>query len=89
MTQLQFQTMSQVLLRKLKKKLPAKYASAIAAKSSQLSLRRIRGVFNGEVTDPKKVKEVILVAKLVIAENQEITSLLTPKTMSIKSKKVK
>lgn len=81
--------MSQLLLIKLKKKLPAKYAAAIAAKSSQLSLRRIRGVFNGEVTDPKKVKEVILVAKDVIAENEEITNLLAPKTMKAKSKKVK
>ncbi len=81
--------MSQVLLRKLKKKLPAKYASAIAEKSSQLSLRRIRGVFNGEVTDPKKVKEVVLLAQEIIAEKEELNSLLQQKTKPAKSKKVK
>lgn len=81
--------MSQVLLRKLKKKLPAKYASAIAEKSSQLSLRRVRGVFNGEVTDPKKVMEVVLIARQIIAEKEELNRLLEPKTKSTKSKKVK
>jgi hypothetical protein len=81
--------MSQVLLTKLKKKLPAKYASAIASKSSQLSLRRVRGVFNGEVTDPKKVKEVVLIAQQIIKEKEEINCLLRPKSKKIKSKKVK
>jgi hypothetical protein len=81
--------MSQVLLTNLKKKLPAKYAKAIAAKSSQLSLRRIRGVFNGEVTDPEKVMEVLLIAKEIIKEKEAINSILKPRKPFTKSKKVK
>jgi len=81
--------MSQKLLKELKRKLPFKYGKLIAEKSGLLSVRRVKAVFNGEVTDPKKVLEVVVFARLVIKENDQIKRRLSGKTKTTQSKKVK
>lgn len=80
--------MSQDVLTKIKKKLPFQYAKAISEESSQLSIRRVRGVFNGEVTDPKKISQVVKAAQQVIKKKEELSHLLKKTSSNNKSKKV-
>jgi hypothetical protein len=81
--------MSQKLLKELKKKLPYKYGVLIAQKSGQISVRRVKAVFNGEVKDPKKILQVIVVAEQIIKENEKNQRRIKEKELRLSSKKVK
>lgn len=81
--------MSQKLLKELKRKLPYKYGKLIAAKSSGVSVRRVKAVFNGEVTDPEKVLEVVQLAEQLLQEIERQNKKVVRKIKAAKSKKVK
>lgn len=66
--------MSQVLLRKLKKKLPRNYSKIFGQKARPVSIRRFRAVLNGEVTDPVKIMQVIKIAEKILTENDKINN---------------
>lgn len=74
---------SQKLLRQLKKKLPYRYASLIASKSGQLSIRQIRAVFNGETVNEKNILEVVSISQQIIKENHKKRTQITKKIQSI------
>ena len=79
--------MSQALLTKLKKKLPYRYAVTISRKSSQLSVRQVKAVFNGETKDEKKILEVVQLANEIIKEKVQKKKNISKKIKSIISKK--
>lgn len=81
--------MSHKLLKQLKKKLPFKYGKLISENSGQISARRVKAVFNGEVTDPEKVLEVVEATRLFLKKRKAIERKILTKTKPAKSKKVK
>jgi hypothetical protein len=53
----------------LKSHFPKKHALVILENSSEVSLRRIYGVYSGVITDPKKILEIAHLAVKIIRKN--------------------
>jgi hypothetical protein len=58
-------------LKRLRKQLPYRYASMIALKSKSISVRTVRAVFAGDITNPLTVDKVVSVALKVKREHDK------------------
>ncbi|WP_438946878.1 hypothetical protein [Sediminibacterium sp.] len=69
MTEKQLPITCQEIFDDLKAYFPNKHAKVILENSRRISLRRIYGVFSGNVTDPKKIFEIAEIGIEIMREN--------------------
>lgn len=71
MTEKQLPITCQEIFDDLKAYFPKKHAKVILENSTGISLRRVYGVFSGNVTDPKKIFEIAEIGIEIMRENVE------------------
>jgi len=72
MTKKQLPITCQEIRSDLKSYFPEKHAKVIFENSTGISIRRIYGVFSGEVTDPKKILEIGQIGIKIIRKNCDV-----------------
>lgn len=73
MTEIQQPITCQEIFEDLKVYFPNKHAKVVLENSTGIGLRRIYGVFSGDITDPKKVLEIAEIGAKIMRENVEPT----------------